>query len=215
MATPSGLSRFEVTTSCLRQLRRDYLQFENKILDVGYEGSKIILKDHSAFINKILVNYIKYLKSLPKTKDTPSPYEHLIDELRNMLHESSYYAKKDLSTKDGMAIYSETIKIIGDIKKEIKKKWDDEYKPPRNNGWDNFVISSLLDRYTRLPNIEREKIFCWGNYIKIFKIDRDDNSERRIYEVEYRTAEDKTVRYTLKPYELGIDENSLSCYVVG
>ena len=211
----ASLSRFEVTPQCLRQLRRDYLQFENKIMDVVYENKKIILKDHSAFFNKIIVNYIKYLKALPKAENSFSPFELLLDELIKNLHESNYYTTKEFSSKNGMEIKSESEKAIKKIQAELLKRMDDNYRPPRYNGWDNYIISAILDRYTKLPTIEREKISCWEIYTQISGLRLENNKETRIYEVKYKTADNKVTTYNFKPYILGIDESSLSFYLVG
>lgn len=69
------------------------------------------------------------------------------------------------------------------------------------------LITYLLEQFTKLPLSEREKVYCYYQYISIKQaIDKNE-----LIIVKLLTGKE----YDVKPFDIRIDENTLSYYLIG
>lgn len=165
--------------------------------DMSYYTFRQLQRDHirfeqeyvngfpNGFICRILENYMCYAQ------------ENYLDEFEEEV--SNLFAKKQNNEcyHDGRISFTSS---LTDKMREFDFITHNNFKK-------RPVITYILDRFTALPLSEREKIYCYIQYKAI--IDAINKNEILLINNSGKTE------YEVKPYDIAIDDNSLSYYLIG
>ncbi len=139
----------------------------------------------NGFICRILINYMCYAQ------------ENFLEQFESDVVSRFVNVKYDDYIKDDRI--SLTKKLIEKIS-EFDFSINTAFKK-------RVVITYLLEQFTQLPLSEREKVYCYHQYMSI--IQAMDKKELLI--VKQLTGKE----YEVKPFDIRIDENTLSYYLIG
>lgn len=175
---PNTQSRYDINAHDELILRRDYLRFNNEY----------VKKIPGSFISRIVENYMKYVEVRKESK------EKFQKDLQQAMKEK---AESDTENRR-LTITNGIIKAINLF--------------DFNNTAVNFnprqFLNYTIHSYAQLPLWEREKVYCYDNYTRIYEAIHSEPKLNLVIVGETNT-------YEYIPYTLTTDDNSLAYYLVG
>ncbi len=147
--------------------------------------NKFDTKLHNGFITKIVANYIKYANK--------NFWGSFIDEITEFLNKDKHSA---------VYSYDDRITVTTELKEELnncRHSLKDLFKKEP-------IITYILNKFISLSVPERERIYCLNQYETVCEA----VSKNRILTVTLSNGS----TYDVKPYDISVDDNSLSYYLM-
>lgn len=175
---PNTQSRYDINAHDELILRRDYLRFNNEY----------VKKIPGSFISRIVENYMKYVEVRKESK------EKFQKDLRQAMKEK---AESDTENRR-LTITNGIIKAINLF----------DFENTAVNFNPRQFLNYTIHSYAQLPLWEREKVYCYDNYTRIYEAIHSEPKLNLVIVGETNT-------YEYIPYTLTTDDNSLAYYLVG